>query len=129
MQLRVYVSHDRLSAEGAALPSDEVLSFGESFSDNAERLLACLKRILSDGSQWIFVANDHTFVVPEVAGLLRLLFEVSPITRLAAAALHINRTCSVSWTHWELGTRWSRGTVTDSRKRVTRVNRDRWRWW
>ena len=53
-----------LPRDREVLPRTTVLQ-GVKELDNADRLLQALQHIYDQGTQWLFAANDHTFIVPE----------------------------------------------------------------
>lgn len=66
MHLRVYMGVDSSPVEEGVLEEGESIQFTSTHDDNAERLLSCFGHMVDEGMDWVFVANDHTFVVPEV---------------------------------------------------------------
>ena len=77
------VQEEQLIREAAYFSQHEVLPRPPAEADNAGRLFGALRAVYSEGSEWVFAVNDHTFVVPEN---LRCFIDTDPMTKGGASA-------------------------------------------
>jgi hypothetical protein len=59
------VQEVQLAQEAACFAPGEVLPRPPPDADNAARLLGAFRAVHAEGADWVFAANDHTFLVPE----------------------------------------------------------------